>query len=167
VRPVLEADVVVVGSGSGGGVPQQRSRRQADASSSSRRAATTTNPTSCSQRWLRIKISSFAAGSSPPPMAWSASRRAAPWAAAARVNWSNSLLTPEHRSLPTGRGGLTDVDTPAFDEHLQAVFKRIQCNDKVATQNGPHERLSEGASKLGYAYRVATLNIDPEKYDPT
>ena len=61
---------------------------------------------------------------------------------------------------------MTDVDTPAFDEHLQAVFERIQCNDKVATQNGPHERLSDGASKLDYSYRVATLNIDPEKYDP-
>jgi GMC oxidoreductase len=61
---------------------------------------------------------------------------------------------------------LTDVDTPAFDEHLQAVFKRIRCNDKVATQNGPHERLSDGASQLGYSYRVANLNIDPEKYDP-
>ena len=46
------------------------------------------------------------------------------------------------------------------------MFERIQCNDKVATQNGPHERLSDGASKLGYSYRVATLNIDPERYDP-
>jgi choline dehydrogenase-like flavoprotein len=61
---------------------------------------------------------------------------------------------------------LTDVDTPAFDEHLQAVFERIRCNDKVATQNGPHQRLADGASQLGYSYRVANLNIDPEKYDP-
>jgi GMC oxidoreductase len=26
--------------------------------------------------------------------------------------------------------------------------------------------LHDGASQLGYSYRVATLNIDPEKYDP-
>jgi choline dehydrogenase-like flavoprotein len=26
--------------------------------------------------------------------------------------------------------------------------------------------LSDGASKLGHSYRVATLNIDPERYDP-
>ncbi len=82
------------------------------------------------------------------------------------VNWSNSLLTPDTVRACWANAGLTDVDTPAFDEHLQAVFERIQCNDKVATQNGPHERLRDGASKLDYSYRVATLNIDPEKYDP-
>ncbi len=29
-----------------------------------------------------------------------------------------------------------------------------------------HERLREGAAKLGYSYRVSTLNIDPDRYDP-
>ena len=83
------------------------------------------------------------------------------------VNWSNSLLTPNTvRACCANDFGLTDVYTPAFDEHLQAVFDRIKRNDKVATQNGPHERLRGGASELGYSYRVATLNIDPENYDP-
>jgi choline dehydrogenase-like flavoprotein len=82
------------------------------------------------------------------------------------VNWSNSLLTPATVRASWAKDGLTDVDTPAFDEHLQAVFDRINCNDKVATQNGPHKRLAEGAAKLGYSYRVAMLNIDPDRYDP-
>ena len=82
------------------------------------------------------------------------------------VNWSNSLLTPATVRRSWAADGLTDVDTPAFDEHLQAVFDRINCNDKVATQNGPHQRLAEGAAKLGYSYRVAMLNIDPDRYDP-
>jgi len=82
------------------------------------------------------------------------------------VNWSNSLLTPPTVRRSWAEDGLTDVDTPAFDEHLQAVFDRINCNDKVATQNTPHQRLAEGAAKLGYSYRVAMLNIDPDKYDP-
>ena len=82
------------------------------------------------------------------------------------VNWSNSLLTPATVRASWAKDGLTDVDTPAFDDHLQAVFDRINCNDKVATQNGPHQRLREGAAKLGYSYRVAMLNIDPDKYDP-
>jgi choline dehydrogenase-like flavoprotein len=82
------------------------------------------------------------------------------------VNWSNSLLTPATVRRSWAADGLTDVDTPAFDEHLQAVFERISCNDKVATQNAPHHRLAEGAAKLGYSYRVAMLNIDPDKYDP-
>ena len=46
------------------------------------------------------------------------------------------------------------------------MFDRIHCNDKVATQNAPHQRLAAGAAKLGYSYRVAMLNIDPDKYDP-
>jgi hypothetical protein len=82
------------------------------------------------------------------------------------VNWSNSLLTPATVRASWAKGGLTDVDTPAFDEHLQAVFERINCKDKVATQNAPHQRLRQGASKLGYSYRVAMLNIDPDRYDP-
>ena len=106
------------------------------------------------------------AGSFPPPTAWSASRRAAPFGGGSTVNWSNSLLTPDTVRACWAKAGLTDVDTEAFDEHLQAVFDRIQCNDKVATQNGPHARLHEGAAKLDYSYRVATLNIDPDKYDP-
>ena len=61
-----------------------------------------------------------------------------------------------HRSPLLGRtNGLTDVDTPAFDEHLQAVFDRISCNDKVATHNEPHQRLRRRAAKLGNAYRVS------------
>ena len=82
------------------------------------------------------------------------------------VNWSNSFLTPATVRASWAQVGLTDVDTPAFDEHLQAVFDRISCNDKVATQNEPHQRLAEGAAKLGYSYRVAMLNIDPDRYDP-
>src|SRR5271166_1398978 len=82
------------------------------------------------------------------------------------VNWSNSLLTPATVRRSWAADGLTDVDTPAFDEHLQAVFDRIHCNDKVATQNAPHQRLATGAAKLGYSYRVAMLNIDPDRYDP-
>jgi choline dehydrogenase-like flavoprotein len=83
------------------------------------------------------------------------------------VNWSNSLMTPAAvRACWAKDNGLTDIDTPAFDEHLHAVFDRISCNDKVATQNAPHQRLAAGASKLGYSYRIATLNIDPERYNP-
>ena len=60
------------------------------------------------------------------------------------VNWSNSLLTPNTVRACWANAGLEDVDTPAFDEHLQAVFDRIQCNDKVATQNGPHDAVAGG-----------------------
>ncbi len=139
----LEADVVVVGSGSGGGVADFVQSEVAAYQNLFLRGGFFPS----ADGMVSIAAGSTVGGGS-------------------TVNWSNSLLTPNTVRSHWAEAGLTDVDTPAFDEHLQAVFKRIQCNDKVATQNGPHERLSEGASKLGHSYRVATLNIDPERYDP-
>ena len=162
----LEADVVVVGSGSGGGVAAavlaQAGKRVIILEAGGYR-----NESDFVQSELAAYQKLFLRGGFfPPPTAWSASLRAAPWAAAA-PSTGRTRCSPRTPSAPAGPTlGLEDVDTPAFDEHLQAVFERIKCNDKVATQNGPHERLREGASKLDYSYRVATLNIDPEKYDP-
>ena len=83
------------------------------------------------------------------------------------VNWSNSLRTPMTvRNTWATEFGLTDVTGPAFDEHLAAVFERIGCCDKVAVQNEPHHRLSEGAAALDYSYDATNLNIDPEHFDP-
>jgi choline dehydrogenase-like flavoprotein len=163
----LEADVVVVGSGSGGGVAAavltQAGKRVIIVEGGGYHNESDfvqSEPAAYQKLFLRggffpsaDGMVSIAAGSTV--------------GGGSTVNWSNSLLTPNTvRACWANDFGLTDVDTPAFDEHLQAVFERIQCNDKVATQNGPHERLWDGASKLGYSYRVATLNIDPEKYDP-
>ena len=162
----LEADVVVVGSGSGGGVAAavlaQAGKRVIilEAGSYFNEADfVQLEPLAYQNLFLRggffpsaDGMVSIAAGSTV--------------GGGSTVNWSNSLLTPATVRRSWAEDGLTDVDTPAFDEHLQAVFDRINCNDKVATQNGPHQRLAEGAAKLGYSYRVAMLNIDPERYDP-
>ena len=163
----LESDVVVIGSGSGGGVAAaalaQAGKRVIILEAGSYRNESDfvqSEPLAYQKLFLRggffpsaDGMVSIAAGSTV--------------GGGSTVNWSNSLLTPNTvRACWANDFGLTDVDTPAFDEHLQAVFDRIKCNDKVATQNGPHERLRDGASELGYSYRVATLNIDPEKYDP-
>jgi choline dehydrogenase-like flavoprotein len=82
------------------------------------------------------------------------------------VNWSNSLLTPKRVRESWAAAGLTDVTERAFDDHLSAVMERMGCNEKVSTQNEPHCRLSEAAAALGYAYRLAPLNIHPDRYDP-
>src|SRR6266540_477863 len=57
-------------------------------------------------------------------------------------------------------------DQADFNQHLHAVLARIKANDKCSDYNGPHRRLAEGAAKLGYQLRRATLNIDPDRYDP-
>jgi choline dehydrogenase-like flavoprotein len=162
----LEADVVVVGSGSGGGVAAavlaQAGKRVVVLEAGgyfNESDFVQLEPLAYRNLFLRggffpsaDGMVSIAAGSTV--------------GGGSTVNWSNSLLTPATVRSSWAKDGLTDVDTPAFDEHLQAVFERISCNDKVATQNAPHHRLAEGAAKLGYSYRVAMLNIDPDKFDP-
>ena len=162
----LDADVVVVGSGSGGGVAA------AALAEAGRRviileAGSYYNESDFVQSEVAAYQKLFLRGGFFPSADGMVSIAAGSTVGGgSTVNWSNSLLTPNSVRSHWAKAGLTDVDTPAFDEHLQAVFERIRCNDKVATQNGPHERLSDGASQLGYSYRVANLNIDPEKYDP-
>ncbi|MCV7191728.1 GMC family oxidoreductase [Mycolicibacterium brumae] len=82
------------------------------------------------------------------------------------VNWSNSLRTPAGVRREWAEAGLSDVTDAAYDEHLDAVWRRIGANTEAAYQNGPHRRLSEGAAALGYSYTLANLNIDPERMDP-
>lgn len=162
----LDADVVVVGSGSGGGVAAavlaEAGKRVIIVEGGGYHNESDfvqSEPAAYQKLFLRggffpsaDGMVSIAAGSTV--------------GGGSTVNWSNSLLTPDTVRASWADAGLEDVNTPAFDEHLQAVFERIHCNDKVATQNGPHKQLQAGASKLDYSYRVATLNIDPERYDP-
>jgi choline dehydrogenase-like flavoprotein len=162
----LEADVVVVGSGSGGGVAAAV-LAQAGKRVIVLEAGGYFNESDFVQLEPLAYRNLFLRGGFFPSADGMVSIAAGSTVGGgSTVNWSNSLLTPATVRNSWAKDGLTDVDTPAFDEHLQAVFERISCNDKVATQNEPHHRLAEGAAKLGYSYRVAMLNIDPDKCDP-
>jgi choline dehydrogenase-like flavoprotein len=162
----IEADVVVVGSGSGGGVAAAV-LAQAGKRVIVLEAGGYFNESDFVQLEPMAYRNLFLRGGFFPSADGMVSIAAGSTVGGgSTVNWSNSLLTPASVRASWAKDGLTDVDTPAFDEHLQAVFERISCNDKVATQNAPHHRLAEGAAKLGYSYRVAMLNIDPDKYDP-
>jgi choline dehydrogenase-like flavoprotein len=162
----LEADVVVVGSGSGGGVAAA-TLAQAGKRVIVLEAGGYFNESDFIQLEPVAYQNLFLRGGFFPSADGMVSIAAGGTVGGgSTVNWSNSLLTPASVRRSWAADGLTDVDTPVFDEHLQAVFGRINCNDKVATQNTPHQRLAEGAAKLGYSYRVAMLNIDPDRYDP-
>jgi len=83
------------------------------------------------------------------------------------VNWSNSVRPPERVLAVWAAGhGMTDVAGDAFREHVDAVLGRIKASDACSDYNGPHQRMAEGAAKLGYAMRRAMLNLDPDRYDP-
>ena len=164
---VLEADVVVVGSGCGGGIAAA-ALAQAGKRVIILEAGGYFNESDFVQVEMLAYRNLFLRGGFFPSADGMVSIAAGGTVGGgSTVNWSNSLMTPAAvRACWAKDSGLTDVDTAEFDEHLHAVFDRISCNDKVATQNGPHQRLADGASKLGYSYRLATLNIAPDRYDP-
>lgn len=82
------------------------------------------------------------------------------------VNWQNCVRTPSWVRAQWARDhGLDGLDGPAFDQKLDRVLERIMANDRCSDQNGPHQRLAEGAEKLGYSYRRCLRNVDPARYD--
>jgi choline dehydrogenase-like flavoprotein len=77
------------------------------------------------------------------------------------VNWSNCVRTPDPvRRRWAAVHGLDGLDGPAYDDHLDAVLARIGANEEASVYNGPHERMVDGAQKLGWSHRRARLNLD-------
>lgn len=82
------------------------------------------------------------------------------------VNWSNSVRPRDDiRRAWAGEHGLSDVADPSYDAHIDSVLERMKVGEACSDHNGPHQRLEEGAEKLGYHYVRAALNLDPERYD--
>ncbi len=82
------------------------------------------------------------------------------------INWTNCLRTSDHvRSEWSSEHGLTDLAESSYDEHLDAVFERIQVNGDCSDFSGPHLRLRDACEKFGYDFRTITRNADPEKYE--
>ena len=83
------------------------------------------------------------------------------------VNWTNCLRTKpwvrEQWEREFGLEGLAGTD---YDRHLDAVSERINVNPNCSDWNGPHLRIKEGCEKLGYDFEVITRNADPSAYDP-
>ncbi|MEJ7875299.1 MAG: aldehyde dehydrogenase family protein [Solirubrobacterales bacterium] len=83
------------------------------------------------------------------------------------INWTNCLRTSDHvRSEWSSEHGMTDLAEASYDEHLDSVFERIKVNDECSDMSGPHLRLKEACEKFGWDFRTIARNTDPEKYDP-
>lgn len=81
------------------------------------------------------------------------------------VNWTNCVLTPDRRRSEWAEAGLKDLDTPQFDEHLDAVKERISATEECSELNGPNARMKEGAEALGWSWKCVLRNTDPATYD--
>lgn len=82
------------------------------------------------------------------------------------VNWMNCVRPPAAVRRQWAELGLEDVNTPAFDEDINAVMRRIEANNECSESNGTHQRMIEGAMRLGYSFVRAYRNTDPLTHDP-
>ncbi len=83
------------------------------------------------------------------------------------VNWTNCLRTWPHVREQWARDfGLEGLDSPDYERHLDAVMERISANDRCSDLNGPHQRIVEGAEKLGYHHHACVRNTDESRYSP-
>ena len=83
------------------------------------------------------------------------------------INWTNCVPTPDRlRSEWAEQAGLKDLDTPQFDQHLDAVKERISATEDCSDLNGPNARMQEGAEALGWTWKRVLRNTDPQTYDP-
>jgi choline dehydrogenase-like flavoprotein len=62
--------------------------------------------------------------------------------------------------------GIDGLDDASFEKQLASVLERLHVNDRCSDLNGPHQRLQEGAAKLGYSFKLCMRNVDPGRYDP-
>ncbi|MEU4164594.1 GMC family oxidoreductase [Actinoplanes sp. NPDC026670] len=83
------------------------------------------------------------------------------------INWTNCLKTRDgvRRQWATEHG-LTDVATPDFDRHLDAVWRELSVNDRCSEFNRIHEAMSRGAEKLGWSFATIFRNWDEKRHDP-
>ncbi|SEJ52860.1 Choline dehydrogenase [Deinococcus reticulitermitis] len=163
---VLEADVVVVGSGSGGGVVAGV-LAQAGKKVVVLEAGGYFNEADFHGLELPAYQTLYYRGGYHPTADGNVTLVAgANLGGGSTVNWSNSVRPRDDvRARWATEHGLEDVATPGYEEHIEAVLTRLKVNEACSDLNGPHQRLSEGSERLGYRFVKAALNLDPARYD--
>jgi choline dehydrogenase-like flavoprotein len=164
---VLEADVVVVGSGAGGGViAGELSAAGKDVVVLE--AGGYYNEADFNQIELWAYQNLYRAGGiSQTAEGQIALMAGANLGGGTTVNWTNSLrTTPWVREQWAREFGLEGLDGPDYDRHLDAVMARIKVNADCSDWNGPQQRLKDACDRLGYEFRRTVRNTDPATYTP-
>jgi choline dehydrogenase-like flavoprotein len=85
----------------------------------------------------------------------------------ATINWTNCLPPPAWVREEWARvHGLAGLDGAEFDQHLDAVSKRLGVTSDCSDPLGADAVLRDGAEALGWSWHGTTRNADPETYDP-
>jgi choline dehydrogenase-like flavoprotein len=82
------------------------------------------------------------------------------------VNYMNCLRTPDRIRREWAAHGVDGLDDPAYDEHIDAVMRRINATDAATTQNRQHKKLIAALDALGMAHRAIVRNVDQSCEDP-
>jgi choline dehydrogenase-like flavoprotein len=164
---VLEADVVVVGSGAGGGTIAGVLATQG------KRVVVLEMGGATSERdYRQLELEASATMMYRGGLSVTADGNVGLLAGATlgggtTINWHNCVPpSAAVRREWAVEHGLTDVDTPEFDRHLDAVLTRMSATDECSDRNGPHQRIVEGAERLGWSWHTAVRNVDKDTYDP-
>jgi choline dehydrogenase-like flavoprotein len=81
------------------------------------------------------------------------------------VNWTNCLrTTPWVREQWEQEFGLEGLAGADYERHLDAVWERLDVNDRCSELNGPQQRMKAGAERLGWRFATATRNTDEQRY---
>jgi len=164
---VLDADVVVVGSGAGGGVIAGVLATQGKRVVVLE-AGGLTQPRDYRQLEMEASATMMYRGG----LAMIADGNIGLLAGATlgggtTVNWQNCYKPSDAvRQQWASEFGLDDVATPEFDRHLEAVLGRVRANPDCSDLNGPHQRMAEGAQALGWSTHQVVRNVDADRYDP-
>ena len=163
----LEADVCIVGSGAGGGVIAGK-LAQAGLKVCVLEAGGYFNESDFNQLELSAYENMYWRGGPQPTADFNVTVYAgAGLGGGTVINWTNCLRTrPWVREQWATEHGLEGVDGPDYDRHLDAIFERLQVNDRCSDLNGPHQRMKEGADELGWSYATILRNADESCYDP-
>jgi choline dehydrogenase-like flavoprotein len=163
----LEADVCIVGSGAGGGVIAG-TLAKAGLKVCVVEAGGYFNESDFNQLELSAYENMYWRGGPQPTADFNVTVYAgAGLGGGTVINWTNCLRTrPWVREQWATEHGLEGVDGPEYDRHLDAIFERLQVNDRCSDLNGPQQRMKEGADKLGWSFQKILRNADESCYDP-
>jgi choline dehydrogenase-like flavoprotein len=82
------------------------------------------------------------------------------------INYMNCIRTPDRIRAEWASMGIDGLDTPEYDRHIDAIWKRLSVNDAATSQNRTHKKLLKGCEELGYPSRALTRNADTGCEDP-
>ena len=83
------------------------------------------------------------------------------------INYMNCIRTPQAIREEWAAMGVKGIDEPGYEEHLDAVWKRLGVNDTATSQNRTHKRMIAACEALGYPHRPLTRNTDTSCEDPS